>query len=64
MIGCLGVAETREIEIDPNEIADAQWVSRERVAEIVAGRDTEIKGARPGSIARFLLTRWLEDTLD
>ena len=31
MIGCIGLAETTEITIDPNEIADARWFSRAEV---------------------------------
>ncbi|MEM9341724.1 MAG: NAD(+) diphosphatase [Pseudomonadota bacterium] len=63
MLGCVGHATSDEITIDPAEIEDARWVSREQMAEVVAGRDPTMSAARPGSIARFLIVRWLEDRL-
>jgi len=64
MLGCIGHATSREITIDPAEIEHARWVSREHMTDVLAGLDPSISAARPGSIARFLITRWLEDTLD
>lgn len=64
MIGCWGKAKSRDIHIDPAEIEAAKWVSREDMAEIVAGRDPQTKAARRGSIARFLIEHWLADRLD
>ena len=64
MVGCRGEATSREIEIDPAEIEAARWVSREDMAEIVAGRNEAIRAARTGSIARFLIEHWLADRLD
>ncbi len=64
MVGCRGAAVTREITLDPAELEDARWVSREAMAEAIAGRDPELRPARPGSIARFLIERWLSDRLD
>ena len=64
MVGCWGEATSREIEIDPAEIEAARWVSREDMAEIVAGRNEAIRAARTGSIARFLIEHWLADRLD
>ena len=64
MFGCWGVAESSQITIDPNEIEDAQWVTREEMAEVFAGNSTVMKPARKGAIAHFLLLNWLADTLD
>ena len=64
MIGCRGIATAREIALDPAELEDARWVSREALATAIAGRDPTLRPARTGSIARFLLERWLADTLD
>ena len=64
MIGCMGFATSREIIHDPKEIEEALWVSRE---EIMASRHEEnprIRPARKGSIAHFLIDRWLRDRLD
>ena len=63
MIGCSGEATDRAITLDPNEIEDARWVSREQMVSIFAGEDSEILPARKGAIARTLLENWLSDTL-
>lgn len=64
MIGCWGHATDRAIKIDPVEIEDARWISRQDMADIIAGRRDDIHAARRGSIARFLIERWLADRLD
>lgn len=64
MLGCHGQALTREITIDDTEIDDAIWVTREEMMQAVAGQNPDIKPARNGSIARFLLSNWLADRLD
>ncbi len=64
MVGCKGVALNTDITIDPKEIEDAIWVSRERLLGVFAGEDTEIFAARQGSIAQFLLWNWMADRLD
>jgi NAD+ diphosphatase len=63
MIGCRGEALTGEIHLDLTELEDARWVSRERLVAALAGRDAELRPARPGAIARFLIERWLADRL-
>lgn len=64
MIGCRGTATDRAIHRDPKELEDARWVSREGVLAAIAGHDPDLRPARRGSIARFLIDRWLADTLD
>jgi len=64
MIGCAGQALSREITIDPAEIEEAQWVTRDEMMAVFAGEHPGIKPARRGAIAQFLLTNWLADTLD
>ena len=63
MIGCHGLALGREIVRDPVELEDARWVTREGVLAGLLGQDPEMRPARKGSIARFLLERWLADAL-
>ncbi|MCF7701471.1 NAD(+) diphosphatase [Loktanella sp. M215] len=63
MCGMAGEATTREITIDPVEIEDARWVTREEMADVFAGQHPEINPARPGAIAHFLLENWLADRL-
>ena len=64
MFGCAGEAISREINIDPVEIEDAMWVSREEMMQAFAGEHPKILPARKGAIAHFLLENWLADTLD
>jgi NAD+ diphosphatase len=63
MIGCRGEALSREIVLDPVELEDARWLSREAVMAALSGHDPDMRPARRGSIARFLLERWLADRL-
>ncbi len=64
MIGCHGEAISHEITIDPVEIDDALWVSREDMLMVYAGQHPELAPARYGSIAHFLIGNWLADRLD
>ncbi|WP_415401480.1 NAD(+) diphosphatase [Tateyamaria sp. SN3-11] len=64
MFGCHGQATSSDITIDPVEIEDAMWVTREEMMAIFAGDHPTILPARKGAIAHFLLENWLADTLD
>lgn len=64
MLGCYAEAAGRDITIDPNELAAAFWVSRERLALALAGQDDEIMPARKGAIAHTLLQAWAQGALD
>jgi NAD+ diphosphatase len=64
MLGCRGAALSREIQIDPNEIEDARWVSKEEMMEVFAGTSDVIAPARRGAIAHFLIWNWLRDQLE
>jgi NAD+ diphosphatase len=57
MIGCIGYAETTEINIDPNEIEEARWFSRDEVKLMLAGQHPQ-KWWVPGkqAIAWALIT--------
>ena len=63
MFGCAGEALSEDIVIDPLEIEDARWVTREDMIAVFAGEHTEMLPARKGAIAHFLLQNWLADTL-
>lgn len=63
MMGCAGVATSKEITIDPIEIEDAMWVSREEMLEIFSGTHPKVSSPRKGAIAHFLLENWLTDSL-
>ncbi len=64
MLGCHGLAENAEITVDPTEIEDAIWVSREEMTDCFAGLSARLKPARKGAIAHFLIRSWLADRLD
>ena len=64
MFGCRGTALSHEITVDPAELEDALWVSREDMMLSLSEDNPEMKPARKGSIARFLIENWLADTLD
>ena len=63
MFGCWGEATSEEITIDPHEIEDALWASKQDIMEAQAEMHPKIRPARKGAIARFLLDNWLADRL-
>jgi NAD+ diphosphatase len=64
MLGCAGDALSQELTIDPEEIEDAMWVTREDIALAFTGNHPSLLPARKGAIAHFLLEAWLSDRLD
>ncbi|WP_308915902.1 NAD(+) diphosphatase [Jannaschia sp. LMIT008] len=64
MLGAHARATSDDIRLDPDELADAQWIDRERMMGILSGRDDTFSPARPGAIARFLLDAWVAGRLD
>ncbi|MEM8824630.1 MAG: NAD(+) diphosphatase [Pseudomonadota bacterium] len=64
MLGAQGEAISEQIEIDPEEIAEAIWLTREELTDVFAGHHPSIIPAREGAIAHFLLWNWLADRLD
>ncbi len=64
MFGCAGDALNTDLTIDPEEIEDAMWVTREEMADAFAGNHPNLLPARKGAIAHFLLEAWLSDRLD
>lgn len=63
MIGCHGAAEGTAITLDPAELEDALWLSREETASVLAGTHPRIRQPRKGAIAEFLLSAWVADRL-
>ncbi|GAB4383056.1 NAD(+) diphosphatase [Albidovulum sp.] len=61
MIGCHGIATSEAITLDPVELEDAQWISREDLVEVFAGAHPRIRAPRRGAIAGHLLAGWLAD---
>ena len=59
MLGCIGEAQNRTIHIDKDELDDVIWVSKEAVFRALNGLDKSIFMARRGSIARYLIEKWV-----
>ena len=64
MFGCHAEALDTAITLDPAELEDAVWVSRETMVDVMAGVHPRIKPARKGAIAHFLIKNWLADRLN
>ena len=64
MLGAHGEATSEAIAVDPEEIAEAVWVTREEMAEVFRGAHPRIGPPRAGAIAQFLLREWLADRLE
>ena len=64
MFGCIADATSDTITIDPAELEDALWITREELVAVFAGQHPTIKPSRKGAIAHFLMTNWLADRLE
>ncbi|MCP5080730.1 MAG: NAD(+) diphosphatase [Alphaproteobacteria bacterium] len=63
MIGLLGEALDDEINIDPHELEDARWFSREEAQSLLDGTHPEgLKAPNPFAIAHHLLLAYLQKT--
>lgn len=63
MLGCATEALDARITLDPVELEDALWLTREEAVEVAAGRHPRIRPPREGAIARHLLENWLADRM-
>lgn len=64
MIGCRAEALSDTLTIDPAEIEDALWLTREEMVAVMDNRHPVVRPARPGAIAHALIAAWLADRLD
>ena len=64
MIGCVAEALSKKVLIDPKEIENALWVSREEMLEVFSGNNERIYPARVGSIAHFMIKKWLSGNIE
>ena len=64
MIGCRGEATSDTITLDPAELEDALWVTREDMVTVMDGRHAVIRPTRAGAIAHALIAEWLADRQD
>ncbi|MDN5787533.1 NAD(+) diphosphatase [Pseudorhodobacter sp.] len=64
MIGCAAEALDETITLDPKELEDALWLTREEMLSVMAGEHPTIRPARKGAIAHHMIAAWLADRLD
>jgi NAD+ diphosphatase len=63
MIGCLAEALTTTIVVEPSELEDARWFSREEVVAMLEARHPGgLKPSNPLAIAHHLMRAWVELT--
>ena len=65
MLGFIATAESEEITIDENELAEARWFTDQEIATFGSWGDESPgpKLPRPDSIARFLIESWRTKSL-
>ena len=62
MIGLICETTDTELKIDPKEIEDAKWFTREQVEAVFAKRSEVFKRPPRFTIAHQLLRHWLAET--
>jgi len=60
MIGCHGVAATTDIQIDPEEMTDVRWFSREDVRAALRHENPDLQVPDAIAIAHHLIRAWAE----
>jgi len=60
MLGCYVEVESMELRLDPAEIADAEWYTKEEARALLAGEIEGRRGAIKIAIAYHLIKAWLE----
>lgn len=63
MLGCHGAALSEAITLDPVELEDALWLTRQDMVAVLAGQHPRVRAPRSGSIAHALLVNWLADRI-
>lgn len=58
MIGCIAEALTEDIVLDEEELADAQWFSRDLIRAVLEDRENAISLPGKLAIARYLISTW------
>ncbi|QHQ33926.1 NAD(+) diphosphatase [Algicella marina] len=61
MIGCWGHAQDERITLDPAELEQAIWATKDEIRASLAGNNPALRPARKGAIARTLIERWLAE---
>ena len=59
MLGCVGLAGSRDITVDTDELENAQWIDCSTMQTILDGEHPHIAAPRRDAIARAMLTDWV-----
>ncbi|WP_417587360.1 NAD(+) diphosphatase [Pararhodobacter oceanensis] len=63
MLGFVTEAQDEAITLDPVELEDARWLTREEMVDVMAGVHPDVRRPRAGAIAYELVMRWLAGTI-
>jgi len=59
MIGCFAKAQSREVKVDQNELAEVRWLERRVARELIAGQQIDgLRVPEPIAIAHHLIKTW------
>lgn len=61
MIGCFAECESRTLTLDANELAQAEWLTRQEARALLAGGIKGRRGPLPFAIAHHLIREWVEN---
>lgn len=64
MIGCHGLATSLDITIDPTEMTDVAWFTRDDARRALAGEHPDLRLPGPLAIAHHLIRAWVEGEID
>jgi NAD+ diphosphatase len=59
MIGCFAKAESRDVKVDENELAEVRWLERSVARDLIEGKQVEgLRVPPPIAIAHHLIRTW------
>ena len=59
MIGCFAKAETRDVKVDENELAEVRWIERSVARDLIEGKRIDgLLVPPPVAIAHHLIKKW------
>lgn len=59
MIGCFAACDSKELKLDPAEIADAKWYSKDEACALIDGKVEGFRGPMRAAIAYHLIKTWV-----
>ncbi|MFL2802474.1 MAG: NAD(+) diphosphatase [Paracoccaceae bacterium] len=63
MFGLIAKTKHKKLNIDKNEIEDAFWISKQNLKKVLNGDNDNCIAARKGTIARYLLEKWVNNKI-